>query len=246
VSTQVRTRSRFYFGMTIALAVTVFIGFGPSFYVKPLLASAPARPLSTLLVVHGLVFTAWVILLVVQAGLVTRGFTRLHRQLGVAGAVLAALVVLLGTAAQLASVARDIRSGAYDTSPFLQNVAFGGFASLLVFAALAGTAIGLRRRSEAHKRLILLAAIAIVGAATARIGGIMQVALTGLRPMPLFGVVMTDLFLVALVVHDWLTARRVHWATLSGCLAILSMQALGNSSVPYSQTVKHLVHWLSR
>jgi hypothetical protein len=242
-------RSKFYFGMAVAMSAAVFIGFGPSFYLNSVLAEPlgmrPVQNLSTVIVAHGLVFTAWMIMLVTQTGLAAYGRVRLHRTLGVAGAVLAALVAMFGTAAQMASIQRDVRSGAYDSSPFLHSVAFTGLVTLIVFAGLAGAAIYLRRRPQAHKRLILLATISLLGAATGRIGRILQLAFPAVGPLPFFGLVLTDLFLIALMVHDWRTIARLHAATVCGCLAILTVQVLGNGPLPNSRSVIQLVQWLA-
>ena len=208
-----RSRSAFYFGMAIAMSVTVFIGFGPSFYVNAYFAETlglpPVQALSSIIIVHGLVFTTWMILLMVQTGLVAGGQVRWHRRLGIAGAVLAAAVIAFGTAAQVASMQRDL--GALESVPFLRIVVFGGLTSLIAFAGLAGAAIGWRRRPEIHKRLILIATIALLGAAAARIGGIVGVALPALGPLPFFGLVLTDLFggaTRARLAHGQAAARR--------------------------------------
>ena len=117
--TQPASRARgFYFGMAAAMSVIVFLGFGPSFYLNGYLAAAfgqrPLRALPPIIVVHGLVLTAWMIVLMVQTGLVAKGQVRWHRRLGVAGAVLAALVFALGTAANLASAHGALISGDFD------------------------------------------------------------------------------------------------------------------------------------
>src|SRR6185369_9897622 len=121
---------------------------------------------------------------------------------------------VFGTAAQLASIQREARSGAYDSSPLLHSLAFTGLITLVVFAGLAGTAIYLRQRPETHKRLILLATISLLGAATTRIGRILGLVFPAIGPLPFFGLMLTDLFLIALIVHDWRTIARVHAAAL--------------------------------
>jgi hypothetical protein len=88
----------FYTGLSIVMVVAVFAGFSRSYYLKGLYGT-PALP--TLFHVHGLLFTAWMVLLVVQTSLVVQtnlvASRRLpvHRQLGVAGGVLAGLMTAL-------------------------------------------------------------------------------------------------------------------------------------------------------
>src|SRR3954470_23448155 len=93
VRTGRRTR-RFYVGMAIAMAITVFVGFSRSYFLKGWYGTPE---LSRLLHLHGAVFTTWVLFFVAQTALVASGRTYLHRKMGIAGAVLAAVVAVLGT-----------------------------------------------------------------------------------------------------------------------------------------------------
>ena len=86
VSRQRRTQRAFFTGLSLLMVLAVFVGFSRSYYLKGLYGT-PALP--ALFHVHGLLFTAWMAFLVVQTGLVASRRTRLHRRLGVAGAVLA-------------------------------------------------------------------------------------------------------------------------------------------------------------
>jgi hypothetical protein len=87
---------------------------------------------------------------------------------------------------------------------------------MLLFAVLVGTALYFRRRLETHKRLMLLGTITLVGAPIARfhLGG----------PPTFFG--LSDLFILAIVVYDLATRRKIHPATLWGGLAIVASQPL--------------------
>ncbi len=88
-----RSRSWFFASMSLAIAITVFLGFAPTFYLRP---HFHPEPLPWLLVLHGLVFSLWIILVVFQTALLPANNTQLHRRLGIAGAVLAALVIPVG------------------------------------------------------------------------------------------------------------------------------------------------------
>jgi hypothetical protein len=243
-------RSKFYFGMAVAMAVVVLMGFGPSFYLNAYLAQSlglpPLEALSPIIVVHGIAFTIWMIVLMVQTGLVARSQVRWHRRLGVAGAVLAASIVVLGIAVQVASVRRDLSAAAIQNlPPFLFSVFFGGFVIMTAFAGLASAAIYWRRRPDIHKRLILIATIALISAATARIARILGMAIPPLGAFSFLGLVLMDLFLVALLVHDWRTTKRVHPATLYGALTILAMQVLSNSPLNSSPPAQLLLRWIA-
>src|SRR2546422_8622945 len=56
---------------------------------------------------RSVVFTAWIVLLVVQASLVAGGRTELHRKIGPYSAVLAVAMVVLGTLGALIAARRD-------------------------------------------------------------------------------------------------------------------------------------------
>jgi hypothetical protein len=245
-----RVRNRFYLAMALAMSAVVLVGFGPSFYVNAYFGDAfgspPVTSLSTIIVLHGLVFSAWMVLLVVQAGFVARAKLKWHRRLGALGGVLAAAMVVLGVTTQIESVRRDLATVAFEElPPFVRGAIFGGFASMLLFAALMGAAIYWRQRPETHKRLILLATITVLGAATARVARILGAAVPGLGSFPFLGLVLTDLFLVALAVNDVRTRKRLHPATVGGGLALLAMQALSNSAVPHGAAVRQLVQALA-
>jgi len=204
----------FYVGMAIAMAVTVLIGFGPTFYFKPVVASPPLTPLVW---VHGFLFTGWIVLLVTQATLVAKDRTEVHMRLGMLGVLLAIAMFVVGlmTAAESARLGR-VPPGA---PPPLMFVAIPFFA-IVQFAILFAAAILLRvRDSEAHKRLILLATVAIIPAAIARF----PLAFAG-APPAFFA--MADLFILAGIIHDRRTIGRIHPAYIWAGGAMVIFQPL--------------------
>jgi hypothetical protein len=208
-----RGRRRFYTGIALAIAITVFAGFAPSYYLRAYYASTP---LAGMLHLHGVVFTAWVLLLLVQSALVAAGRTALHRRLGVGGAVLAALLVVIGTATAIAGAAGGRGPPGVPPLAFLAVPLF----DMVVFTGLAATGLWHRRRADVHKRLLTLATIALLGAPIARLP-------FGAPVVGLLGVfALADLFIVACVVYDLTSQRRVHPATVWGGLAIVLSQPL--------------------
>ena len=213
LATRRRSR-RFYVGMAIAITLTVFAGFSRSYFLKSWYGSPE---LSLLVHVHGLVFTAWVLFFLSQTVLVATGRTYLHRRMGIAGAVLAVCVVIVGTAVAIAR-------GKTGVSP-IPGVSPLGFLAIplfdmVVFAVLVGAALHFRRRLEAHKRLMTLSMISLLAAPIARMNFL------PLPPGPptFFG--LADLFIVAMVVYDLSTRGKVHPATIWGGLLIVASQPL--------------------
>jgi hypothetical protein len=205
-----RRARRFYVGMAIAIALTVFAGFSRTYFLK---AYYGTPELSTLLHIHGVVFTTWVLFLVAQTSLVATGRTYIHRRMGVAGAVLALLVFVMGSLTAILRV-----KGGSAPIPGVSGLSFLAIPlfDMAMFAGLVGSALYFRRRLETHKRLMLLGTIALLAAPIARfhLGG----------PPTFFG--LSDLFIVVMVGYDLLTLRKVHPATLWGGLALVVSQPL--------------------
>ena len=210
-----RRRERwFYIGMSIALVITVFAGFSRTYYLRPYFTSEPLIPLLHL---HGFVFTSWLVLFVTQTTLVAAHRTDIHRRLGVAGGVIAVLMVVLGVTTALIR-ARQGATPLPGVSPLSFLVVPLG--DMLVFPILVGAGFYYRRRPDVHKRLMLLATVSILAAAIARL----PFALMQAGPPAFFG--LTDLFVAACVLYDLITLRRVHRATLLGGLLIVASQPL--------------------
>ena len=206
-------RRRFYTGLALAIAVTVFAGFAPTYYLRPWFQSTP---LGGLVHLHGVVFSAWVLLFAVQSTLIAAGRTALHRRLGVAGAVLAALLVAVGTATAIGGASKG--SGPPGVPPLVFLAV--PFFDMVVFTGLAATGLWYRRRADVHKRLLTLATIALLAAPIARLP-------FGARMVGIPGVfALSDLFIVACIAYDLATLRRVHPATVWGGLAIVISQPL--------------------
>jgi len=207
-----RRRERwFYIGMSIAVAITVFAGFAPTFFLRPYFTAAPLMPL---LQVHGLVFTSWIALFITQTVLVARHRTDIHRRLGVAGGVIAVLMVLIGVTTAVIRASQGA-TPTPDLSPLIfLTIPLG---DMLVFAILVSAGFYFRRQPATHKRLMMLATISILAAAVARLPfAIMQAG-----PPAFFG--LTDIFIVVCVLYDLITLRRIHRATaLAGSFIVVS------------------------
>jgi hypothetical protein len=206
-----RRRERlFYTGMAVAAVVTVFAGFSRTYFLRPYFSTTALTPLLHL---HGVVFTSWLVLLLAQTALVAANRTRLHRRLGVAGAVLAALMIFVGCAtAVIRAKIIEVPPGSPSPLVFL-TVPLG---DMLVFAVLVGAGFYFRRRPDVHKRLMLLATIAILPAATARLPFAF---IQEFGPLAFFG--LADLFIVVCLLYDLYSRRSFHRATVLGGLLIV-------------------------
>jgi hypothetical protein len=214
-ATRLRRERRFFTGMAIAMALVCFAGFAPSYYLKAQFSTPALKPMIHF---HGLVFTAWMVLMIVQTSLISAGKVRLHRQLGIAGAVLVVLMV--------ASGAGVIWGRATTVTPGIPHEMILGFmaiatVALLLFPMMIGAALLLRRNAGAHKRLMVLATTVFLSAAVHRL--LMFLVDPAVSPPVFFGA--TDLFIVALAGYDFLSRGRIHAATLWGGFVVVASQA---------------------
>ncbi len=208
---------RFYLGMSLAILAAVLLGFAPSFFLRPWFPDRPVPP-ERFFLLHGAVFTAWFVLLVVQAALVSTGRTALHRRLGACGGVLALVMVALGTVGALIAARRPTGFVGIAIPP-LEFLAIP-LLDMLLFALFVGLALAWRRDVQSHKRLMLVGSIEIITAAIAR----WPFAIMSVGPPAFFG--FTDLFLVPIVTWDLVTRRRLHPVTLWGGLLLIVSQPL--------------------
>lgn len=231
-----RRRGRlFYVGLSVVIATTVFAGFARTYFLRSFSGLPPLMPLLHL---HGIVFTSWIVLLLTQTTLVATNRVAVHRRLGIAGGVIALLMVVVGTTT---AIIRAKQGAAPTGVPPLVFLAIPLF-DMLVFSILVGAGFKFRRQPDVHKRLMMLATISILAAAIARLPfGILQAG-----PPAFFG--LTDLFVVACIVYDLIARRRPHRATVWGGLIIVLSQPLRlmiSGTGAWMAFATWLTHWVS-
>jgi hypothetical protein len=99
---------RFYTWAAVGTCIVVFAGFAKTYYLKGLFGT-PELP--ALRHVHGLVMTLWFGLFMIQARLVAVRLVDLHRRLGLFGALLAALVLVVGIVTAIDAAKRGSSPG---------------------------------------------------------------------------------------------------------------------------------------
>jgi hypothetical protein len=228
-------RSRYFQTMSLLLFAFVLLGFARTLFLRPLFHVPPIA--AWYLYVHGAVLTTWFALFVAQTSLIAAHRTDLHRRLGIAGAFLAiavfaiALITVVGLPAHF-------KAGRVSTEGSLDFAAVSGsvwtdFAALALFATFVATALYLRQRSDVHRRLMLLASLAIVVPAVARLPiPAMPVRLLILLALPL-----------SLVVYDVWSLRRVHRTTAWG-VASYFVAYLGSAWVSFTNLGHALIKFL--
>jgi hypothetical protein len=229
---QLARRDRaFYRGVSIAFLVTALVGFGRTYFLK---AAFHTPPLTPLMHAHGILGTAWLVLLVVQTSLVSAGRVGLHMRLGIAGALVAAAFVPLGILVPLEMVRHgDVPPGrlVFLIFPLTQSLMFAGFV---------GAALWYRKgRPQLHKRLMLVGTAVMITPALARL-----ILFVPVGPRPVAALVLSMAFVAAGMVHDRRTRGRVHrlyvWATVAILLSGPVRFGLGHTPA-WQALVRHLL-----
>jgi hypothetical protein len=188
-------RSYFYFGMMLLCAAILIWGFGHT--VNGVLLH-PAVPRPKILWVHAVVFSGWLVFAILQTGLVRMRKVKVHRVLGWFGAGLAATMVVVGVATAIELGRFDVRvlheAGA-DTFEVVS------FADMILFPTLVTMAIVWRRNVELHRRVFLLATVALTGAGFGRIDWLRA------HNLMFF---CADALMCLGVLRDWIVDGRVH------------------------------------
>jgi hypothetical protein len=225
---------RFYPLIAIALVVFIVIGFSRTYYLR-FLFDRP--PLQAVLQLHALVFTAWLALFVAQTQLVAARRVDLHMKLGVAGIVLAGVVVATGVLAMFVAAATPRVNLLGQTAAQASIVPL---VSVLQFAVLVTAGLVWRRRAVLHKRLMLLAMISVLGPPTARLIGLLALREYSL----LIQMSVLAVFVGCCLVHDWRKNRVVHPVFAIGGVVLVLLWPL-RFAVGSSEAWQPIGEWIA-
>ena len=216
VTSTIRTEEsrNFYVGMAVATILVVGAGFSPTFYLRP---AFDGPPLPRLVGLHALIMTLWLLLFLAQTLLIRIGHIASHKRIGIAGAVLAAIIFILGFATMLYGGRHGFVGRGYPGSAL--SFMSIPFFDVVVFALLIGTALSFRRHRATHKRLMLLATVALWPPAVSRLP-IVPHGMSG----GLFAAIAISLVVMAWAVYEVVSRGRVHPALVwAGSLFIVSL-----------------------
>jgi hypothetical protein len=229
----------FVTGLALAMLAVATAGFLPSI----LHTEGRHAPLSLLAAAHGMVFFVWLVIFLIQSTLIAKGHVAVHRRVGFAAAFVLAVMIPLAYATSTSMVRRgfdlsgDLR---IEHDPLYESVF--PFGDLLIFAVLATAAIVYRRRPEIHKRLMLFANIALMGAPLAHFIG--HVPSLAALPAAII-LVPISMFLMAAVAREYLLTSKVHPLTVGLAVAMFVSGPLRAGLIGPSTTWHRLASWLA-
>ena len=200
-------RRPFYIGASVLMGLIAVVGFWPTYF-GPLVTGTIAQPL--LIHIHATVFTGWLVLFLAQAVLAATKHVSWHLRLGTIGIGYGALLVIVGL------ITGVLRSSRLPLGGEAEDLLFAATADMVVFSSFFAAAIVYRRKPQVHKRLMMVAANMLLVAAVSR--------MTFIPPppagLPLF-LAVWFLPLIAAMVYDWWSQRRIHPVYFMGLAAFV-------------------------
>jgi hypothetical protein len=165
----------FYSGAAALLLVLMFLGF-QQFYLhgKAYPDRELAPPIRTLVILHAVGMSAWVLLFLIQPLLIVVGNRRLHMVLGKYFAALAVATVILGFWVGIEATRLkppDLRIWGLLPRQFMAVP----IVSMAIFAGLVAVGVWKRRQPEIHRPMMLLATLAVMPPAVARIDALNRI-----------------------------------------------------------------------
>jgi hypothetical protein len=205
--------SRFYLLFALIAAGAALAGFSTTWFIPVATRQFGGPGIAHL---HGLLFFGWIGLLLVQALLARRRRLRAHQRIGLVGIPLATAMAATGLGVGMFAVRRDLAAGAGDAA---YSQLIGVVAAMLFLLLFVAIAFATRRRPDWHKRMILLATIAVLWPAWFRWRHLFPWIP---RPDIWLGVVLSDSLILVAALRDRLKFGRVHPAwTMFGALLIV-------------------------
>ncbi|WP_150124946.1 hypothetical protein [Tsuneonella mangrovi] len=242
-------RSREYLWLAVACAAIAIIGFAPTYWLQLPAGTFNGPPL---LQIHGVLSTAWVLFLIMQAWLGSQGRMRSHRSWGLAGISFASLVVVIGYVTAISSLSHRLaQGGGNEARAFLTTP----LSAMTLFAIFTGAAIACVNCPELHKRLMLAGTISLIDAAAARFAFLMAAGFApGLRPgtaplppeaMPTVVGLLLQLLVVAGMIADKRRRGSVHPAWTIALVVAVATLVL-KIPISHTETWYAFADWTTR
>ena len=226
-----RRDNRFYTSMGVVAFVVAMVGFNAAI-------RGTSGTVAPMVRVHAALFTAWLLLFIVQSRLIGGGRVALHRKLGVFGAALAGTMIIVGFRVAIETARHGFKIDTlHDPLAFLV-FPLGDLAS---FAVLVALAVWYRKRPMVHKRLMLLAtAGALMNAPLAHFIAGFPV----FDKAPFVILLPMVLLLSASAVYDKLTLGKIHPVSRWGAIALFVYANLRAGLIGPSAPWHSFARWL--
>lgn len=198
-------RSPFYVIMGMIALFAVIGGFATTF-ILPVSQGTFKAPFVVYL--HGALALSWVLLFLFQSVVLHYYPFKIHRSVGKLGLFIAIAAAISLVPVGKYQVDKDLANGLGETA---KSAILGIFTSSIIFLSLVFAGIYYRKKPQIHKRLLLLATLFFIWPAWFRFRHYFP---SVPRPDFWFGVVLSDLFIIAAMVREKIAFNRIHPALL--------------------------------
>ncbi|MBX2964130.1 MAG: hypothetical protein KF687_16585 [Cyclobacteriaceae bacterium] len=220
-----KSKDLFFPLISLLLLAIVLKGFGPSFFFRNSKSTEGGfgpEGLPIYILIHGIVMSTWMLLLVVQTGLVQTKNIKVHMTLGWVGLAVALLVIPTGIMVMNGFGPRLLALGV--PPPVLREglslLFWIDVFSLILFPSLFGAAIYYRKNSVWHKRFMLFAGFTVMLPALGRLTA--QIAQTdsfgGINWPLTWGIFFCIMLSVPL--YDFLSTRSIQRVTIISFISV--------------------------
>ena len=215
----------------------IFVGVGFGFDLHNYLHEQP--PVPTIVHVHAIATTLWLLTATALVLLVETGNTGLHRRLGWFAAGYAALVLIIAPWSELSWQALNLNTPGALPPEFL-SIAFSG---VFCMAVLLPWGVLMRRNSAAHRRVLMLATICISDAGFSRFVGLFFPAPTTFLGTYMFYEGGNALLILLMFLWDWKQNRIMKQFLVAASLIIAT--GLIATGLYFNETWQSITHsWL--
>jgi hypothetical protein len=203
----------FFVGMACLFPLLTVLGFMPSYQA----VSDGSYTPHWFVHVHGALMAGWLFIFLTQTLLAARGNLKFHRRLGMFSAFYGAMICLL-------MPTTSIRARIAFPPPvedFVWSVLALELMAFVLFSLFFIWGILVRKNAPAHKRLLLLATIILMGASIDRMFWLPRLE-NGLFSNFAY----LDALLIPLLIYDFLSVGRIHKITWLGSACLVAAQLL--------------------
>lgn len=195
-----KSRSSFYVVTAVAALLIVLTGFSLTYIVPMTSGTFSGR---VLMHIHGAMYFLWVFLFILQPSLIRANNVKAHRQIGVFGFILAGGMLITGIAMAITSARLNspgMAVGGLQPKQFL----IVPFSDMVLFATFLSFSLANLKKFETHKRLMVLATLALLPAAFGRIAFMIGVS------SPVIILLMGETILIAAIANDLFKMKKIH------------------------------------
>jgi len=213
------------------MVLLVFLGFGNSFFLRPLNEDAQALPVAVLF--HGAILTSWFIGILLQSLLIHSHQFKLHRQLGWLLVCVGLIIIVWSIITTLKFVPGRLASGTDVEARlvFFSEIVWADFAAISGFIVFFTIALIHRKNAALHIPMMLFASISIIEPALFRLwvweifGGLDR---------HLLSLAALGLLCLILVAYEYAIAKKVQAATLFSLLLLLGLRVIAIYLISHS------------